>query len=244
MSTALTGWRLDDCRMDVQLVVVRDAAAAAAAVAELLVEAARAGGAIVLAGGSTPRRSYELAAETLRDWHETAVWFGDERCVPPDDPLSNQRLVRESLLDRLEAPPTVHAVRTDLPAGQAAAAYDEALRGIRLDLALLGLGPDGHTASLFPHAPSLDVHDRLAVAATPGLEPFVERVTMTIPALAAAAQVVFLAVGADKAAAASRAFAGPPSPTTPASLVRSAAGTTTAILDRAAAASLPGGFGM
>jgi 6-phosphogluconolactonase len=224
--------------MEVQLVVVPDAAAAAAAVAELLVEHARAGGNLALAGGSTPRPSYEVAAAALRDWHESTVWFGDDRCVPPDDPLSNQRLVRESLLDRLEAPPVVQAIRTELPAAEAAAAYDKALRGVRLDLALLGLGPDGHTASLFPHAPALDVRDRLAVAAAPGLEPFVERVTMTIPGLAGAAHVVFLAVGADKADAALRAFAGAPSPATPASLIRSTAGRTTAILDQAAAAGL------
>ena len=230
--------------MDVRLVVVPDARAAAAAVAELLVGSARAGSNIALAGGSTPRAAYELAAAGLRDWTGTTVWFGDERCVPPGDPLSNQRLVRESLLSRLDAPPVVKAVRTELPPTEAAAAYDRELRGVGLDLALLGLGPDGHTASLFPHAPALEVRDRLAVAAAPGLEPLVERVTMTIPALEAAGHVVFLAVGADKADAARRAFADPPSPVTPASLVRSAAGTTTAILDVPAAALLGGGQGL
>jgi 6-phosphogluconolactonase len=108
---------------------------------------------------------------------------------------------------------------------------------------LLGLGTDGHTASLFPNAPALEVRDRLAVAAAPGLEPLVERVTMTIPALEAAGQVVFLAIGADKADPARRAFAEPPSRATPASLVRSAAGTTTAILDVSAAALLEGRAG-
>ena len=226
--------------MEVQLVVVADPRAAAAAVANLIAEHVGPGANIALAGGSTPRRSYELAAGAVPDWTGATVWLGDERCVPPDDPLSNQRLVRESLLDRLAVPPAVQPVRTDLPAEEAADAYDRALRGVRLDLALLGLGPDGHTASLFPHAPALDVRDRLAVAAAAGLPPPVERVTMTIPALAAAVHVVFLAVGADKAEAALCAFAAPPSPATPASLVRSESGTTTVVLDDAAAALLPG----
>ena len=102
--------------------------------------------------------------------------------------------------------PRVHPVATELPAAEAAEAYDAALQGVALDLVLLGLGPDGHTASLFPNAPTLDVRDRLAVEAEPGLEPFVERVTMTIPALEAATHVVFLAVGDEKAEAARRAF--------------------------------------
>ena len=105
-----------------------------------------------------------------------------------------------------------------------------------LDLALLGLGSDGHTASLFPNAPALEEREALAVVAEPGLEPWVERVTMTIAALSAAREVVFLAVGADKADAARRAFAEPPSLATPASLVRSTAGATIVVLDRAAAA--------
>ncbi len=98
-----------------------------------------------------------------------------------DDPRSNARLAREALLDRLATPPTMHAVRTELPREEAAAAYDRELRGARLDFALLGLGPDGHTASLFPDAPALDERLRLAVAADPGFEPWVDRVTLTLP---------------------------------------------------------------
>jgi 6-phosphogluconolactonase len=142
------------------------------------------------------------------------------------------------LLERLLVAPTVRAIETTLPAAAAAAAYDAALRDVLLDVVLLGLGSDGHTASLFPDAPSLDVADRLAVPAAPALEPFVDRVTLTIPALTAASHVVFLAVGADKAEAARRAFGEPPSRTTPASLVRSREGRTTVILDAAAAAGL------
>jgi 6-phosphogluconolactonase len=221
-----------------ELVIVRDAEAAAAAAAALLVEAVDVDGSLVLAGGSTPRRAYELAAAAHSDWGGAELWYGDDRCVPPDDPRSNQLLVGRALLDRLLVPPLVHVVQTRLPAEQAAAAYDEELQGALLDLVLLGLGPDGHTASLFPGAPALDERERLAVAAEPGLEPFVERVTLTIPALESASHVVFLAVGAEKADAARRAFAGEPSRETPASLVRSRRGRTTAILDTAAASLL------
>lgn len=221
--------------MQTEIVVARDPHEAASAAAALLVEAAAAGGAIVLAGGSTPRHAYELAAEALPDWGRASLWFGDERCVPADDSRSNHRLVAEALLQRLAVLPAVHPVPTELPALEAAAVYDGMLRGVTLDLALLGLGADGHTASLFPHASSLAIRDRLAVAAAPGLDPLVERVTLTIPALASAASVVFLAVGSDKADAARRAFAAPPSEATPASLVRSRRGTTTVVLDEAAA---------
>jgi 6-phosphogluconolactonase len=223
---------------DVELVVVPDPAGAAAAAAALLVGAAEADGSLVLAGGSTPRRAYELAADAHADWGGAEIWFGDDRCVPPGDPRSNQLLVREALLDRVLVPPLVHAVETRLPPPEAAAAYGAALRGQILDLVLLGLGPDGHTASLFPGAPSLDETERLAVAVEAGLEPFVERVTLTIPALASGAHVVFLAVGEGKAEAARRAFAEEPSRETPASLVRSRGGRTTAILDEAAASLL------
>lgn len=219
--------------------VVDDAEGAAREAARRLADAARRDGRIALAGGSTPRRAYELAAALEPDWSGAEVWLGDERCVPPDDERSNLRLVEETLVARLEHPPTVHAVPTDLSPDEAAAVYGDSLRGVDLDLVLLGLGTDGHTASLFPGAAALDVRDALVVAAPAALEPFVDRVTLTIPALSAASEVVFLAVGPDKAEAARRAFAEPPSPATPASLVRSRSGRTTAILDGAAAAALP-----
>jgi len=227
--------------MALDIFVTPDAESAAAAAAALLAEAAAASGSIVLAGGSTPKRSYELAAELHSDWGDAEVWFGDDRCVAPQDPRSNQLLVREALLDRLVVPPTVRAMATTLPPDTAAALYDAALTDEVLDLVLLGLGPDGHTASLFPYEPSLDVRDRLAVVAEPGLEPFVQRITLTIPALEAGRHVVFLAVGEGKAAAARRAFAEEPTNATPASLVRSRDGLTTAILDEAAASLLGAG---
>ena len=104
--------------------------------------------------------------------------------MPPDDERSNFRLAREKLLDRIEAPPReVQRIRGELGAEEAAREYDELLREVRLDYVLLGIGPDGHTASLFPAQPSLEERERRAIPAKPTLEPFVDRVTMTVPVL-------------------------------------------------------------
>ena len=221
--------------MAVELVIAVDAEDAARRTAELLAAVARRGGHLALSGGSTPRRAYELAAELEPDWRAVDAWLGDERCVPADDARSNVRLVRESLVAGAARPPALHPVETTLPPQRAAAAYDARLEGVELDLALQGLGQDGHTASLFPNEPSLEETAARAVAAPSQLEPWVDRVTMTVPMLCSAREVVFLVVGASKAEAARRAFAEPPSRATPASLVRSAAGRTVVILDRAAA---------
>jgi 6-phosphogluconolactonase len=166
------------------------------------------------------------------------VWWGDERCVPPDDERSNYLLAKRTLLDRLAAQPEVHRIKGELPPEAAAAAYDAELEGVTLDLAFNGIGPDGHTASLFPGSPQLAVRDRRAVSGPAGLEPFVDRVTMTVPMLCASRTVVFVVTGQNKAEAVRRAFAGEPDPATPASLVRSESGETIAILDRAAASLL------
>jgi 6-phosphogluconolactonase len=224
--------------MSVELVVVPTAEEAAREGAERLAGAAAAGGAIALAGGSTPRRVFELAAQIEPDWSRASVWWGDERCVPPDDPRSNYLMANDALISRLTRPPEIHRIRGELAPDAAADEYDAALAEVALDLVLLGLGPDGHTASLFPNAPTLDERSRRAVSAEAGLEPFVPRVTMTIPELASAAEVLFLVTGAEKADAVKRAFEGAPSPDTPSSLVRSAAGSTVAVLDSAAAAQL------
>jgi 6-phosphogluconolactonase len=224
---------------DVELVVLDDAEAAARRTAELLAAAARGGGHVALSGGSGPRRAYELAAELAPDWSRVELWWGDERCVPPDDERSNYRMAREALLDRLAvAPAAVHRIEGERDPEDAAQRYDTALRGVGLDLNLLGIGPDGHTASLFPRAVTLAERQRLAVAAEPALDPFVPRVTLTIPAHAGARHVVFLVTGAAKAQAVRRAFGEPQDPATPASLVRSRDGRTTAILDRQAASGL------
>lgn len=225
--------------MSVRLQIEADPEAASRAVAERLADAARAGGHIVLTGGETPRRAYELAAELEPDWSKAEVWWGDERCVAPDNPWSNYLLAKDALLDRLEqAPAAVHRIRGEDEPDQAAAAYEEELRGVTFDLILNGLGPDGHTASLFPNAPTLEIRDRLVVPAEPGYQPFVERVTMTIPTLENCRSMIFMATGESKIDAARRAFGEPPSPETPASLVRSALGETVAVLDREAAAQL------
>jgi 6-phosphogluconolactonase len=217
----------------VDLKVCETPEAASRAAARLLAEC---GGHVALSGGSTPRPAYALAAELRPDWSGTEVWWGDERCVPPDDERSNFRLAREALLDRLRVPPrAVHRIQGELEPEEAALRYDQALRGVTLDLVLLGLGADGHTASLFPHEHALEERERLAVAVD---RPDVARVTLTPLPLCAGHHVVFLVVGADKAAAARCAFAGRPDPATPASLIRGER--TTAILDREAAGQLGG----
>jgi 6-phosphogluconolactonase len=222
--------------VDVELRVSASADAAQRAAAEVVAKAAASGGHIAVSGGSTPGRAYELAARLQPDWSRAELWFADERCVPPEDERSNHRLVRERLLDRLERPPAgEHRILGELPAVEAADLYDGELESVTLELALLGLGADGHTASLFPNDPALDELTRRAVAVA---RADVDRVTMTLPVLRGAVSVAFLAIGADKADAIKRAFVDPPGPVKPASLVRSAAGVTYAFLDRAAAASV------
>ena len=208
---------------------------AQSAAAELLVESARAGEHIALSGGDSPGPAYELAAGLEQDWSAATLWWGDERCVPPDDDRSNYLLVKKTLLDRITQQPEVHRVQGELGADEAAARYDSETEGLRLGLALQGIGPDGHTASLFPGAPTLDERERRVVAAP---HEDVERVTMTLPMLSAADKVVFLVIGESKAEAVRKSFADEPSPETPASLLRSQNGETIALLDRAAAAEL------
>jgi 6-phosphogluconolactonase len=211
----------------------RDAQQAAAV---LLVEAAHGGEPIALSGGDSPGPAYEQAAELEPDWSSARLWWGDERCVPPDDEHSNYLLVKRTLLDRIDKQPReVQRIRGELGGEAAAAEYDRLLEGVRLGLALQGIGPDGHTASLFPNSPALEERERRAVAVP---HDDVERVTMTLPVLSAALQVVFLVLGDQKAEAVARAFAGPPDPATPASLLRSESGETIVLLDRAAAAQL------
>jgi 6-phosphogluconolactonase len=223
---------------DLELIVCADEQEAADRTAELLVETARAGGEIALTGGSTPGRAYERAAEVEPDWSGAGVWWGDERCVPPDDENSNFRLAKRTLLDRLEGAPRVHRIRGEDEPDEAARAYADELRGTILALVLLGLGPDGHVASLFPGSPGLDEHERLVVAAEPKLEPYVRRVTLTPGPLRAGGLVVFLVTGDAKADAAAKAFAGPPTVDVPGSLIRATDGRTVAIVDAAAAARL------
>jgi 6-phosphogluconolactonase len=214
--------------------------------AEVLARVGGAGGHVALTGGSTPRGAYERAAAMDVDWSGATLWFGDERCVAPEDERSNYAMAKASLLDRIDgAPPVVHRIKGEEGPGEAADDYEMRLRDVFgsdlpvLDLVLLGLGGDGHCASLFPGKPEVSVTDRLVVGVPEaGLEPFVPRVTFTLPLINAARDVVFLVTGAGKAEAAARAFGGDtPDPDTPASLVTG--GSLTVLLDQAAAERLP-----
>ena len=220
---------------DIEIVIAEHPAQV---VAERLAAAARAGGHVVLTGGSTPRTAYELAAALEPDWTRVELWWSDERCVPPSDGLSNFKMAKAALLERV-ATGAVHRMRGELGREAGAAQYEEELGELeRFDLILLGLGPDGHVASLFPLQPTLDVTNRRVIGAEGKHEPFVDRITLTLPMLRSARDVLFLVSGEDKAEASKRAFGGEPSPATPGSLVRAIDGTTTAVLDAAAAASL------
>src|SRR6266511_4276853 len=224
---------------DVELVVLDDADAVADAVARRLATAAAEGGNVVLTGGTTPKQAYERAASLAADWSRVEVWWGDERCVPPDDENSNFGMAKRALLDHLErAPLAVHRIEGELGKDAAAAEYEDELGSTALDLLLLGIGPDGHVASLFPGKPALEETERRVVGTEPGLEPWVDRVTLTLPALRAAGEILFVVAGESKADAVRRAFASEPNPETPASLVRADSGRTTAILDRPAAAAI------
>lgn len=207
----------------------------AAAVGELLGAQAAAGGAIVLTGGTSVGAAYTHAALVEPDWHASAVWWGDERCVPPEDERSNYGLTRRTLLDRLSRPPELHRIRGELEPAEAARLYDRELEGVALELLLLGLGPDGHIASLFPGSPQLRERDARATSGPAFLEPFVERVTLTLPTLLSASRIVFLITGASKAPALARAFGGEIDPELPASLLREAEAPIEVYCDRAAA---------
>jgi 6-phosphogluconolactonase len=139
--------------------------------ADALAGFAAAGETIVLTGGSTVGRAYERAA-VGGDWGASTVWFGDERCVPPDDPRSNYGLAKRTLLDRLAVKPAVHRIRGELAPAEAAAEYELELHGVELGVLLLGLGPDGHVASLFPGSPQLAERTRLVTSGPAGLEPW------------------------------------------------------------------------
>lgn len=239
--------------------VYEDATALARAAADLFAAAARAAVAqrgrffVALSGGSTPRTLYQLlAAPPYRDqvdWSRTFVFWGDERCVPPDHPDSNYRMAREALLFHVPIPTSqVFRMPGEMADPAAAAAlYEQSVRRAfalapgewpRFDLVLLGLGPDGHTASLFPHTSALGVTDRLVVANR--VEKLgTTRITLTAPVINSAAVVVFLVAGADKAEPLAAVLEGPRRPDDlPAQLIAPAHGELLWLVDRAAAAQL------
>ncbi|MDQ3804870.1 MAG: 6-phosphogluconolactonase [Acidobacteriota bacterium] len=228
------------------------AAAAARRFAELAREAVRARGlfSVALAGGTTPRRIYELLAggELSRQvsWPDVHVFFGDERCVPPDDPDSNYRTARETLLSRVPVPAeNVHRIEGRGDAAASAGLYEDELRGFfgdadrpRFDLVMLGMGDDGHTASLFPATAALDI-ERAWVAANWVEKLGAWRVTLTAPAVNAARHVMFVVTGAGKAARLRQVLRGERDPARlPAQLIRPAGGTLEWFVDRAAAEQL------
>jgi 6-phosphogluconolactonase len=222
----------------------------ARACAAMLVGVAAAAGHVILSGGSTPRATYaefvKTALEVGVPVRNMTLWFGDERCVPPDDERANYRMARESLLDPLgEAAPTaVFRIPGELGPDAAAEEYERELRDAgppEFDLLLLGIGPDGHTASLFPDQASVSEHSRLVVGVPQaGLEPFVPRVTITLPCIALAKHVVFLVSGASKADAVAAAFGADAvsTPHIPSSMVAGAARRVTVLLDPPAAGRL------
>jgi len=210
--------------------------------------------AVALAGGSTPRGLYQLlaadhAAGRVLPWAGVHCFFGDERLVPPTHPESNFRMAWETLLARVPVPRAqIYRIMAERPARAAAAAYERDLRRHflpqgdappRFDLILLGLGADGHTASLFPGTPALR-EERLWVAANPVPQLQTERVTLTFPVLNAARTALFVVSGADKAEAVARVLEpAPGGERLPAARVQPEQGRLVWFLDAAAAAKLP-----
>ena len=180
------------------------AAGAAADIASALAEGART---LVLAGGSTPRRCYELLAGLDVEWGRVTVLFGDERCVRPDHPDSNYKMARAALLDKV-APATVHRIPGELGPEEGAGLYAHTVDSLApLDIVLLGVGEDGHTASLFPGNEALQAAGSV-VGVRNAPKPPSERVSLTLATLLAARRVIVLATGAEKASAVAKARAG------------------------------------
>ncbi len=204
----------------VELTRVADARAIAERAASLLgglideAIAARGAAHLALAGGTTPAGAYTLL--TPSSWDGVELWFGDERCVGPDDPESNYRMAAQTLLGRA-AGALVHRIEGERGAEEAAAAYDALVRsrvpagedGVpSLDIVLLGIGEDGHVASLFPHNPALIVRGRVAVPVHDAPKPPPDRVSLTLEVLRASLACVLLASGEGKAVPLARMLAG------------------------------------
>jgi 6-phosphogluconolactonase len=241
-----------------QLVVMDNAQAlcmrAAEEIAHLAGEAICTNGefTLCLAGGTTPAGAYELLASRFRlsvDWKEVQFFWGDERCVPPDDPASNYRMAYRTMLSKLPLrPEQIHRIRGEEDPAQAADKYETELRhslGLTepsdfpsFNLLLLGLGENAHIASLFPHHPALHEKTRLAIAveveATPRW-----RVSLTLPVINKANRVMFLVSGEHKAEAVKRILRGPLDPERyPAQLVKPHSGQLVWLIDKAAASQL------
>lgn len=216
--------------------------------------AARGRFAVALSGGSTPQRLYQLLTEpafrSQVDWSRVDLFWGDERCVPPDNKDSNYHMAQEAMLSRLPIPPgRIHRIEAERPDREAAAqdyqaviarafGIDAAGPSPALDLILLGMGPDGHTASLFPATKALDETARwVVVNHVPKFA--ADRLTLTYPILNSAREVLFLVAGADKAERLVEVLEGPDNPRRlPSQRVRPAAGLLLWYVDRQASARL------
>jgi len=235
--------------------VLPDLESVSRAAAELLVKQAleaiseRGLFSLVLSGGETPRRMYELLSkEAFRDrlpWEQVHVFWGDERCVPSDDPRSNEHMVRQALLDHVSIPATqIHPIHCTRPHRGTAEEYQAVIRAFfkdrqpRFDLILLGLGGDGHTASLFPKTNVLDERACWVAELYVDGQDF-HRVTLTVPIINQAAMVAFLVVGGSKARVLQEVLEGPFDPyRLPAQLIHPASGKMIWLVDEEAAASL------
>jgi 6-phosphogluconolactonase len=210
---------------------------------------------IAISGGSTPKAAFALLADRGQPWNSAMPWdklelyWVDERCVPPDHPDSNYRMTREAMLDRVPLPARqVHRMEGELDPEVAAARYEAELRNSfrlegaetpRFDLVELGLGPDGHTASLFPHTAALNETSRL-VTSNNVQNKDAWRITLTWPVINHASSVFFLIGGQEKAAILKEVLTGPYDPERlPSQLIRPSSGILTLLLDKAAAALLP-----
>ena len=248
-------------KLRVQYRVLPDAMALAARAAEEFTRAAEKAAAergrarIAISGGSTPKAAFQLMADPAQPWRTRMPWdklelfWVDERCVPPDHSDSNYRMTREALLDKVPIrPENVHRMEGELEPDVAAARYESLLRNTfrlegaespRFDLLALGMGPDGHTASLFPHTDALHEMGRL-VTANHVVQKDTWRITLTWPVINQASSVFFLIGGSDKTEMLRQVFTGPNDPERlPSQLIWPSSGILTLILDQAAAALLP-----
>jgi len=248
-------------KLVVEYFVEQDAAALAARAARQFVEVTEAAVAsrglarIAISGGSTPKVAFGMLADPALPWLKRMPWdklelfWVDERCVPPDHEDSNYRMTRLAMLDQVPLKPEqVHRMEGELEPDAAAARYESVLRNSfrlegaetpRFDLVQLGMGPDGHTASLFPHTAALHEMSRLSVA-NHVQNKDAWRVTLTWPVINQAASVFFLIGGADKAQRLREVMLGPRDPERlPSQLIRPTSGILTLLLDKGAAAELP-----
>jgi 6-phosphogluconolactonase len=248
-------------KLRIKYYVEPDAAALARRAATYFVEmigeavAGRGRARIAISGGSTPKAAFQLLADPNQPWRARMPWdklelyWVDERTVPPDDPDSNYRMTREALLDHVPLrPEQIHRMEGELEPQVAAARYESMLRDTfrlegaespRFDLVALGMGDDGHTASLFPHTAAIHEMTKLVVAnQVPQKDTW--RITLTWPVIDHASSVFFLIAGADKAPVLKEVLTGPRDPERlPSQLIWPASGILTLILDQAAAALLP-----